>query len=153
MSLPFSSRRLTGLRHFGQITTVLIKYGMGEIVDRLKGTATRARLTTGLPDPVRLRRLLTELGPSFIKLGQLMSTRADLFPPDYIDELTKLQDQVPPVPFDLIRPLIEAELDEPLAQLFASIDETAMAAASVAQVHAARLKTGEPVAVKVIRPG
>jgi predicted unusual protein kinase regulating ubiquinone biosynthesis (AarF/ABC1/UbiB family) len=87
--------------------------------------------------------ILEELGPSFIKLGQLMSTRADLFPPEYIDEFTKLQDQVPPVPFDGIRRLIEDELGQPLDQLFDSIDETAMAAASVAQVHTARLKTGE----------
>ena len=152
MSFPFSSKRIRGIRHFGLISRVLIKHGMGEVADRLKGR-TGTKIKSGLPDPARIRRTLEELGPSFIKLGQLMSTRADLFPAEYIDELTKLQDQVPPVSFDGIRRLIEAELDQPLDQLFDSIDETAMAAASVAQVHSARLKTGEKVAVKVIRPG
>ncbi|BBO84575.1 2-octaprenyl-3-methyl-6-methoxy-1,4-benzoquinone hydroxylase [Desulfosarcina ovata subsp. sediminis] len=152
MPFPFSSRRISGIRHFGLISRVLIKHGMGEVADRLKGGGS-TRIKSGLPDPVRIRRTLEELGPSFIKLGQLMSTRGDLFPPEYIDELTKLQDQVPPVPFDSIRTLIESDLGEPLDQLFESIDEEALAAASVAQVHAARLKTGEKVAVKVIRPG
>ena len=151
MSFPFSSRRIRGIRHFGLISRVLIKHGMGEIVDRLKGRTTSVR--SGLPDPVRIRRILEELGPSFIKLGQLMSTRADLFPPELIDELVKLQDQVPPVPFDHIRRLIEAESGKPLTDLFESIDENALAAASVAQVHTAVLKNGDKVAVKVIRPG
>ncbi|MGD8703272.1 MAG: AarF/UbiB family protein [Desulfosarcina sp.] len=152
MPFPFSSNRIRGIRHFGLISRVLIKHGMGEIADRLKGR-TATTIKSGLPDPVRIRRTLEELGPSFIKLGQLMSTRADLFPPEYIDEFSKLQDQVPPVPFDEIRRTIETELDQPLSLLFERIDDKAMAAASVAQVHAARLKTGEKVAVKVIRPG
>ena len=152
MRFPFSSNRIRGIRHFGLISRVLIKHGMGEIADRMKGRTT-TRIKSGLPDPVRIRRTLEELGPSFIKLGQLMSTRADLFPSEYIDELIKLQDQVPPVPFDGIRELIETELGESLPELFAGIEETALAAASVAQVHTARLKTGEKVAVKVIRPG
>ena len=152
MPFPFSSSRISGIRHFGLISRVLIKHGMGEVADRLRGR-TGSKIKTGLPDPVRIRRTLEELGPSFIKLGQLMSTRGDLFPPEYIDELSKLQDQVPPVPFEGIRRLIETELGQPPDQLFKSIDETAMAAASVAQVHTARLKTGETVAVKVIRPG
>ena len=152
MPFPFSSSRISGIRHFGLISRVLIKHGMGEVADRLRGR-TGSKIKTGLPDPVRIRRTLEELGPSFIKLGQLMSTRADLFPPEYIDEFSKLQDQVPPVPFEGIRRLIETELGQPPDKLFKSIDETAMAAASVAQVHTARLKTGEKVAVKVIRPG
>ncbi len=152
MPFPFTSSRIRGIRHFGLISRVLIKHGMGEMADRLKGRAG-AKIKSGLPDPARIRRTLEELGPSFIKLGQLMSTRGDLFPPEYIDEFTKLQDRVPPVPFDGIRRLIESELGLPLDQLFAGIDDTALAAASVAQVHTARLKTGEKVAVKVIRPG
>jgi ubiquinone biosynthesis protein len=152
MPFPFSSSRIRGIRHFGLISRVLIKHGLGEIADRLKGR-TGTKIKSGLPDPVRVRRTLEELGPSFIKLGQLMSTRADLFPPEYINELTKLQDQVPPVPFEEIRRLVEVELGHPLDRLFESIDEKAMAAASVAQVHSARLKSGEQVAVKVIRPG
>jgi ubiquinone biosynthesis protein len=152
MPFPFTRSRISGIRHFGLISRVLIKHGMGEIVDRLKGR-TDSKNKSGLPDPARIRRTLEELGPSFIKLGQLMSTRADLFTPEYIDEFIKLQDQVPPVPFDGIRRLIETELGQPLDRLFQDIDEKAMAAASVAQVHTARLKTGEKVAVKVIRPG
>lgn len=152
MPFPFSSNRLRGIRHFGLISRVLIKHGMGEIADRLKGRAG-TRDKSGLPDPVRIRRTLEELGPSFIKLGQLMSTRADLFPPEYIDEFSKLQDQVPPVPFEGIRHLIESELGQPVDRLFQHIDETAIAAASVAQVHTAHLHSGEKVAVKVIRPG
>jgi ubiquinone biosynthesis protein len=152
MPFPFSSSRLRGIRHFGLISRVLIKHGMGEIADRLRGRSG-TRIKSGLPNPARIRRTLEELGPSFIKLGQLMSTRADLFPPEYIDEFSKLQDQVPPVPFEGIRRLIESELGEPLDRLFQSIDETALAAASVAQVHTALLHSGEKVAVKVIRPG
>ncbi len=151
MPFAFSSRRIRGIRHFGLISRVLIKHGMGEVADRLKGR-TDTKSKSGLPDPARIRRTLEELGPSFIKLGQLMSTRADLFPTEYIDELTKLQDQVPPVPYDRIRLLIEAELNQPIDQLFERFDKTALAAASVAQVHTAWLKTGEKVAVKVIRP-
>ena len=152
--MPFQrpGNRIRGIRHFGLISRILMKHGMGEIVDRLKGRG-RSATKAGLPDPVRIRRILEELGPSFIKLGQLMSTRGDLFPPEYIDELTKLQDQVPPIPFNAIRTLIEVESGKPLDRLFADIDEHAMAAASVAQVHAAHLKSGEKVAVKVIRPG
>jgi ubiquinone biosynthesis protein len=152
MPLPFSSRRISGIRHFGTISRILIKHGLGEAADRLTGR-NRGKTKTGLPDPVRIRKALEDLGPSFIKLGQLMSTRADVFPPEYIDEFTKLQDQVPPVPFDQIRHSVEAELRQPLEQLFESIEPVSMAAASVAQVHTAFLKGGQKVAVKVIRPG
>lgn len=155
MDFTFGSRRIRGVRHFGTITRILFKHGLGELADRITGRSrTRAAtVKTGLPDPVRIRRALEELGPSFIKLGQLMSTRADIFPPEFIDEFTKLQDRVPPVPFSGIQHVIESELKRPLAELFASIEPQAMAAASVAQVHSARLPSGEKAAVKVIRPG
>jgi ubiquinone biosynthesis protein len=152
MPLPFSRRRLSGIRHFGTISRILIKHGLGEAADRLSGRH-RGKVKTGLPHPERIRKALEDLGPSFIKLGQLMSTRGDIFPPEYIDEFTKLQDQVPPVPFDQIRQSIEAELRQSLDQLFESIEPVSMAAASVAQVHTAFLKDGQKVAVKVIRPG
>jgi ubiquinone biosynthesis protein len=153
---PFSSsRRLRGIRHLGAITGVLLKHGLGEVSERLRGRGHREpkAAASGLPDAARIRRVLEELGPSFIKLGQLLSTRGDILPPEYIDELSKLQDQVPPVPFKQIQQTIERELRQPLEALFEHIDPQAMAAASVAQVHTARLKSGERVAVKVIRPG
>ena len=144
------------------ILWVVVWYGIKDVTGRVARVAfkipgsrkkNRDTAETEFPSPRMIRLCMEQLGPSFIKLGQLMSTRADLFPTEYIDEFTKLQDQVPPVPFDGIRRLIETELGQPLDQLFESIDEEAMAAASVAQVHTARLKTGEKVAVKVIRPG
>jgi ubiquinone biosynthesis protein len=155
MSFGFRSRRINSIRHFGVIGRVLIKHGLGEVADRVWGRNQAAARggKSGLPDPGRIRRVLEELGPSFIKLGQLMSTRADIFPPDYIEEFSKLQDQVPPVPFEEIRQVIERDLRQPLTSVFKEIDPKALAAASVAQVHQARLLDGQKVAVKVIRPG
>jgi ubiquinone biosynthesis protein len=144
--------RLQGIRHFGTISRILLKHGLGEISERLWGKH-KAKTRIGLPAPDRIRRVMEDLGPSFIKLGQLLSTRGDVLPPEYTEELSKLQDQVPPVPFSDIQPLIEAELRQNLDTIFESIEENALAAASVAQVHTARLKSGEKVAVKVVRPG
>jgi ubiquinone biosynthesis protein len=152
MAFAGGSRRISGIRHFGTISRILIKHGLGEAADRLFGRS-RTKAKAGLPDPARIRRALEDLGPSFIKLGQLMSTRADVFPPEYLEEFSKLQDQVPPVPFEQIRDLVEAELRQPLDQLFDRFDSRSLAAASVAQVHTAHLRSGEKVAVKVIRPG
>ena len=155
MTRFIGSRRLTSIRHFGAISRILIKHGLGEVLTRLlgRGRSKNGALKSGLPDPARIRRALEELGPSFIKLGQLMSTRADLFPPEYVEEFSKLQDQVPPVPFDGLRQVMETELRRPLEEMFKKIEPQAMAAASVAQVHTALLKDGTKVAVKVIRPG
>jgi len=152
---------MTRLKRFGVISKVLIKHGLGDIVERI---SDRARKKPKIPiedkgfgggfiSPVRIRLVLEELGPSFIKLGQLMSTRADIFPPEYIEEFKKLQDQVPPVHFDAIQQIIEDELKQPLNELFEMINPESIAAASVAQVHFAKLFTGETAAVKVIRPG
>jgi len=151
-----------GIRRFAGITRVLIQHGFGDLVNRLFSRAERDETNlkfspsisrAGYISPRRLRLILEELGPSFIKLGQLMSTRADLFPPELTEELKKLQDSVPPVSFQSIKKVVEAELKEPLDRLFKSFDENSIAAASVAQVHTAQLHTGEKVAVKVIRPG
>lgn len=153
---------VSGLRRFGAISRVLLKHGFGDVVERLfRGDGEKPRdlkgkelrLRVGFPSPKRIRLVLEELGPSFVKLGQLMSTRADIFPPEYIDEFKRLQDRVPAVPFADIRKIIQQELKKPLAEIFAAFDEDCIAAASVAQVHLARLFTGEKVAVKVIRPG
>jgi ubiquinone biosynthesis protein len=102
---------------------------------------------------VRLRLALEELGPIFVKFGQAVSTRRDLLPADIAEELAKLQDRVPPFPGALARQLVESSYGVPLTEVFASFDETPLAAASIAQVHVARLPSGEEVVVKVLRPG
>lgn len=151
-----------GIRRFGTITRVLFKHGLGDVGERLfsvrdgksRDEADEEHLfKAGFPSPRRIRLVLEELGPSFIKLGQLMSTRADLFPPEYIEEFKKLQDSVPPIPFSDVKAVMEKELKRPLDSIFASFDPDSIAAASVGQVHMARLFTGEKVAVKIIRPG
>src|SRR5712691_9806851 len=100
-----------------------------------------------------LAKALEELGPCFIKLGQLLSTRPDLLPADYIEALSRLQNTVTPVPCDKITAIIESELGAPIDKLFASFDATPLATASMAQVHHATLSNGDEVAVKVQRPG
>jgi ubiquinone biosynthesis protein len=101
----------------------------------------------------RLRLALEELGPIFVKFGQAVSTRRDLLPPDIAEELARLQDRVPPFDGRVARARVEASLGKPVAELFAAFDETPLAAASIAQVHTARLKDGREVVVKVLRPG
>lgn len=103
--------------------------------------------------PARLREAFEELGPLFIKLGQLLSTRRDLLPAVVLDELEKLQDQVPPFPAREAASIVETELGAPLAEKFARFDETPLAAASIAQVHTAALPDGREVVVKILRPG
>ncbi|CAB1083251.1 ABC1 family protein [Olavius algarvensis Delta 1 endosymbiont] len=162
MDFSKKTHRVSNIKRFGVITRLMVKHGLGDILDRIssRGKASADAKSerpvvarTVYPSPQRIRRVLEELGPSFIKLGQLMSTRADIFPPEYIDELTKLQDQIPPIPFQNIKAVIEKELKRPVTDLFESIEEEALAAASVAQVHMAELEDGERVVVKVIRPG
>jgi ubiquinone biosynthesis protein len=100
-----------------------------------------------------LRRTLEEAGVSFVKLGQLMSTRDDLLPPEFITELRNLQDEVVPVPWTLVGELLAAELGAPVDEVFAEFEEQPLAAASIGQVHRATLRSGEQVVVKVQRPG
>lgn len=158
----FTGHGMAGLSRFGAITRVLIKHGLGDIVERLfRKTADRPpeerekeiTVRPGFPSSRRIRLVLEELGPSFIKLGQLMSTRADVFPPEYIDEFKKLQDRVPPEPYDDMAQVIQEELKLPINRLFKTFSTESIAAASVAQVHLAELENGAQVAVKIIRPG
>lgn len=151
-----------GMGRVAGICRVLIRHGFGNLFDRLRGFGffgTKYAIgmgssnLTGFPSPERLRRIFEDLGPSFIKLGQLMSTRADIFPDAYIEELRKLQDQVPSLPFSEIQPVLEEELKKPVGHIFKEFHTESIAAASVSQVHAAWLFTGEKVAVKVIRSG
>ena len=157
--------RLTRLSKIGAIA---LRHRLDDLIDR-SGVAeeqlpTPLRLlwqispTRWLPRPAepparRLRLALESLGPVSIKFGQILSTRRDLLPEDYAEELAKLQDRVPPFPGTEARAKIEASLGVPLTDVFASFDEQPLASASVAQVHAATLRTGEDVVVKVIRPG
>ncbi len=105
------------------------------------------------PRGPRLRAVLEELGPLFVKFGQLLSTRRDLLPDDIADELTRLQDRVPPFPGAQARQIVERAYGRPVTEVFAAFDETPLASASIAQVHAARLHDGREVVVKVVRPG
>ena len=105
------------------------------------------------PRGPRLRAVLEELGPLFVKFGQLLSTRRDLLPDDIADELTRLQDRVPPFPGVQARQIVERAYGRPVTEVFAAFDETPLASASIAQVHAARLHDGREVVVKVVRPG
>lgn len=117
-----------------------------------RGDAARRELSL----PVRLRRVLEDLGPSFVKLGQIASTRADVLPPEVIAELRKLQDAVPPISFAEVRDAVERSLGTTLGEIFESFDEAPLAAGSIAQVHRARIRTpagAHDVVVKVQRPG
>ena len=118
------------------------------------------RLLTGgkadkpqLPTPAVLRNILVDLGPVYVKLGQLLSTRPDLLPAAYIDELSTLQDEVPAVPWSAIEVLIRQQLKRPLEEIFTTINHQAVAAGSIAQTHRATLADGREVALKVQRPG
>lgn len=162
MKISSGIHGLRRIKRFGTISRVLLKHGAGDLIDRMSNgrkpkdgsrLAEEIALSSGFPSPARIRLALEELGPSFVKLGQLMSTRADLFPPEYIDEFKKLQDQVPPIPFQDVKSVVELELKRPIAEIFAEFDPESLAAASVGQVHLARLFSGETVAVKIIRPG
>jgi ubiquinone biosynthesis protein len=105
------------------------------------------------PYAVRIRRTLEDLGPIFVKFGQILSTRRDLLPDDIADELAKLQDSVPPFPGAQARAIVDTAYGRPVTEVFAAFEEQPLASASIAQVHAARLRSGQEVVVKVLRPG
>ncbi|HUD42854.1 MAG TPA: ubiquinone biosynthesis regulatory protein kinase UbiB [Dokdonella sp.] len=145
-----------------RIVLVAARHGLFELTDGSDGRRPLRWLRRWLPGPSaaiahlprgeRLALALTELGPIFVKFGQILSTRRDLLPPDIADELTALQDRVAPFPGVLARAAIERELGRPVTTLFASFGETPLASASIAQVHPATLPDGRSVVVKVLRP-
>ncbi|MDO5059059.1 MAG: ubiquinone biosynthesis regulatory protein kinase UbiB [Neisseria sp.] len=152
---------MKGLSRFILILKTVRRYGLAELfADRAASPWARFLLNrfpvspeaAAEPLPVRVREALESLGPIFVKFGQVLSTRPDLLPAAYVRELAKLQDKVPPFDADVARQQIEHSLGRPLNELYAAFEHEPVASASVAQVHKARLHSGERVAVKVLRP-
>ena len=158
---PF--RLLRNIGRTSEIVTVLLNHGFGDLVDRI-GLRNfwyrwRRSFSRNPPEPLRhlkqverIRMALEKLGPTFIKFGQVMSTRPDLVPPGMLVELQKLQEGVPPFPSDEAVAQLEAELGQPVEKLFASFDRTPLAAGSLGQVHRATHFDGTPLAIKIRRP-
>ncbi len=144
------------------IQRVLIRHGFDEMLFATPWLRSLSFLRFLLPwnwmhrhydsRAIRLRRAMEELGPVFVKFGQILSTRRDLLPDDIAEEFAKLQDHVPPFPGAQARTIVERAYDQPLSTLFSSFDETPLASASIAQVHVARLLDGREVVLKVVRP-
>lgn len=139
-------------RRFREVTNVLARHGFGFVFDRYAPYKRRQEQPyQRLSAPERLRMALEELGPTFIKLGQLLSTRLDILPLEYLTELEKLQNSVPPFPFDQVLQVLKEEGIDP--DSFASLEPEPLAAASIGQVHRASLPNGELVVLKIQRPG
>jgi len=152
------------LARYRQILTILFRYGFGDLVELLKIeqyieiglqliSKNRRNRLEKLSRAERVRMAFEELGPTYIKLGQILSTRPDLVPVDFIKELAKLQDRVPSSPFSEVTKIIESELGAPPEDVFDFFEKVPLASASIGQVYRATLKDGEDVAVKVQRPG
>lgn len=153
-------RRIRHFQRYREIVSAFVRYGFGYVVKDM-GLADLAPMRLRWADrtepdkasiAIRVRMFLEELGPTFVKLGQLASTRSDLLPPEFIEELRRLQDDVPPFPFGEVRSIVEEQLRAPIGQLFREFAENPQAAASIGQVHFAVLPDGTQVAVKVQRP-
>ncbi|MBA2345075.1 MAG: AarF/ABC1/UbiB kinase family protein [Rubrobacter sp.] len=146
--------RTGNLRRFAQISRVLIRHGFGFVFDVRRDRREKKGLQEFLAPNfgVRLRRALDDLGPTFVKFGQLLSTRSDILPESVLSELQKLQDTVALMPFETAWEILERELGAPVEEVFASLDPVPLGAASIGQVYRATLRTGEVVAVKVQRP-
>ncbi len=164
MKVTDIQRTIRSTKRLTEIIKVLSKFGFKEIIVDLKlDKFIGGKKNDTLPDdeqannedsrPVRMRHVLEELGPTYIKLGQILATRPDLIPPDWADEFKNLQDNCSQVPFTEIKEVLVHEFPSRLEQLFSTIDETPLAAASMAQVHRATLADGSEVVLKVLRPG
>src|SRR5690606_34200138 len=130
--------------------------GGRERVDRLVGALSRPwvdRRLRDLPFPVHLRKRLEALGPTYIKLGQILSLREDILPRAITRELKNLLDRLPALPFERYRTLVAAELPAPLEEVFAAISSEPVGSASIGQIHRARLVSGDEVILKLVKPG
>ncbi len=162
--LDYFGKRYKHVKRYNQIMGVLLKYGFEDLVSYMeenkrfgflkklipKSTYTRAMSLTKWE---KMRMVCIELGPTFVKFGQILSNRPDLLPAPLITELEKLQDSVPPVPDKEAIRVVEQELKKPVSELFQTFNTRAFASASMAQVHRATLKTGENIVLKIQRPG
>lgn len=164
MQLRKIGQKIRDIRRLNQILRILTKHGFGFVIQQLhlegyvigRGII-KTRIFRRFTEPqesrtVRLRKVLEELGPTFIKLGQILSTRPDLIPQDFCDELSKLQDRVPPFHYEDVKKQVKESFGRYPEELFSSFDPVPFAAASLGQVHRAQLKSGEHTAVKVQRP-
>lgn len=140
------------------IVGIFAKHGFHNIAERIKlGRFLLERLSG--PDldrysaPQRMRMAFEELGPTFVKLGQVLATRPDLVPPEYVEEFAQLHDRVAPLPFDTIQKVLNEQYGESFSSLFQDVHPTPLGSASIAQVHRARLRSGEEVVIKIQRPG
>ena len=158
------SNPVKDVKRLNEIVSILIKYGFGDMMRRmgLSNTVEQASRLIRSPisnemlnmkPPARFRCAIEEMGPTFIKLGQILATRVDLFSPMMIHELEKLQDDAPVMPYEEVEPLIAQALGAPPAKVFRYVNETPLASASIAQVHEAMTKKGERVVLKVRKPG
>src|SRR4051794_7425451 len=148
------SAALLRLVRLVRIFAIIVRYGLHEFIPAVPGDFILRLLAGRRIDPrgQRLREALEQLGPIFVKFGQVLSTRRDLLPLDIADELAKLQDRVPPFPSDLALAEVERSLQRKIEDVFADFEREPVASASIAQVHLATLKDGREVAVKVLRP-
>ncbi|MBV9452732.1 MAG: phosphotransferase [Rubrobacter sp.] len=150
----YSGGRRENLARFSQIGRVLVRHGFGFVFDVQRGRREKRGFDELLAPNfgVRLRRALDDLGPTFVKFGQLLSTRSDIIPESVLSELQKLQDTAAPIPLEAAQSVIERELGVSVEQLFAEFDPVLLGSASIGQVYKARLHGGEVVAIKVQRP-
>lgn len=170
MKLLFTRNTIADLKRFGVITATIFEEGFGVLLQKAKLSwavpleckircylkACVGMWSQNIPEeefPIRLRKMLIKLGPTFVKFGQVLSLRPDIIPSNLTTELSKLTNQVPPFPYQQVKILVEKELGKPIEKLFKEFDREPLAAASLAQVHKAVLFDGTKVAVKIQRPG